>query len=120
MLHCASLPLRQAPALSAAPIEVSDAMRTAALEFQRVSLSWRLARLSAHAWVREVDRLAEYESVTLEEAMTLLGRRFAGEYLESRRHIVWPMLEYVFMRLEPAYWADPLRNHPRRRPSAAA
>jgi hypothetical protein len=71
--------------------------------------------MSANAWVVEVERLARFESVTVEEALTLLGRRFAGDYLVSRRHIVWLMLEYVYLRFEPEAWSDPLRCSPRRR-----
>ena len=95
-------------------------MRTAALEFRRARLAWRLARLSAHAWVREVDRLAQYDSISLDDAVTLLGRRFAGEYLDSRRHIAWPMLEYLHLRLEPRFWADPMRDAQRRAGENAA
>ena len=80
-----------------------------------VQLSARLKKLSAVAWVNEVDRLARFDSVSIDEVLTLLGRRFAGEYLERRRGIVWCMLEYVFVRLEPEAWADPVREAPRRR-----
>jgi hypothetical protein len=65
--------------------------------------------LSADAWVREVDLLARYDSITLDEALTLLGRRFAGDYLRSRRNIVWPMLEYVHLSIAPESWVAPLR-----------
>ena len=77
-------------------------------------LGERLKQMSALAWVVEVDRLARFETITVDEALTLLGRRFAGEYLVSRRHIVWLMLEYAFQRFEPEAWNDPLRRRPRR------
>src|SRR5262245_9141072 len=85
-------------------------MKTSSLDSQRARLALRLGRLSAEAWVHEVDLLAQYDSVSLDEALTLLGRRFAGEYLASRRHIVWPMLEYAFIRLDSSAWAHPLRH----------
>ena len=78
-------------------------------------LAGRLRRLSAVAWVHEVDRMARFDGVTVDEALTLLGRRFAGDYLARRRGIVWSMLEYVFVKLEPESWANPLRVAPRRR-----
>jgi hypothetical protein len=78
-------------------------------------LGERLKQMSAVAWVVEVDRLARFETITVDEALTLLGRRFAGNYLVSRRHIVWLMLEYAFLRFEPEAWHDPLRRTPRRR-----
>ncbi|HQR39380.1 MAG TPA: hypothetical protein PLF26_13385 [Blastocatellia bacterium] len=78
-------------------------------------LADRLKTLSAGAWVFEVDRLAKFESITLDEALVLLGRRFAGDYLESRRQIVWSLIEYAYIRFEPDAWIDPLRCNPRRR-----
>ena len=85
-------------------------MITSSLDAKRARLAMQLGQLSAVAWVREVDRLAQYDTVSLEEAITLLGRRFAGDYLESRRHIIWPMLEYMFIRLDTSAWAHPLRT----------
>jgi len=38
--------------------------------------AYALFAMSAAAWVREVDRIARFESVTVDEALTLLGRRF--------------------------------------------
>jgi hypothetical protein len=64
-------------------------------------------KLSADAWVREVDLLARYESISQDEALTLLGRRFAGDYLSSRRHIVWPMLEYLYLSIDADGWLAP-------------
>ena len=84
-------------------------------ESERIRIAARLKRLSAVAWVNEVDRLARFDSVSIDEALTLLGRRFAGDYLDSRRHIIWNMLEYVFVRFEPEAWTDPLRCGFRRR-----
>jgi hypothetical protein len=89
-------------------------------ESERLRLSARLKKLSAVAWVHEVDRIARFEAISIDEALTLLGRRFEGHYLESRRHIVWTMLEYVHVRLEPDAWADPLRCKPRRRSARAS
>ncbi|MBK6315898.1 MAG: hypothetical protein IPF53_16795 [Blastocatellia bacterium] len=80
-----------------------------------VQLAARLKKLSAVAWVNEVDRLARFDSVSIDEVLTLLGRRFAGDYLARRRGIVWSMLEYVYVRIEPEAWADPVREAPRRR-----
>ena len=79
-----------------------------------VQLAARLKKLSAVAWVNEVDRLARFDSVSIDEVLTLLGRRFAGEYLDRRRGIIWSMLEYVYVRIEPEAWADPGRVAPRR------
>ena len=76
--------------------------------------------MSAAAWVREVDRIARFESVTVDEALTLLGRRFGAAYLESRRHIAWLLIEYVWVRFEPEAWADPIREAPRRRSARRA
>ncbi len=82
-----------------------------------LQLAARLKKLSAVAWVNEVDRLARFDTVSIDEVLTLLGRRFAGEYLARRRGIVWCMLEYVYVRIEPESWADPVREAPRRRSS---
>jgi hypothetical protein len=79
-----------------------------------IRLGERLKQMSALSWVVEVDRLARFETITVDEALTLLGRRFAGDYLVSRRHIVWLMLEYAFLRFEPDAWHDPIRRRPRR------
>jgi hypothetical protein len=84
-------------------------MDTGALDAERRRLADHLVRLSARAWVGEVDRLACYESISLDEALMLLGRRFSGPYLESRRQIIWPMLEYFHICFEPEAWAHPLR-----------
>jgi hypothetical protein len=83
-------------------------------------LAVRLDRMSAGAWVREVDRLARFESVSIDEALTLLSRRFGCEYFERHRQIVWPMLEYMHLRFDPEAWADPIGCQPRRckRPAA--
>ena len=78
-------------------------------------LGARLREMSAVAWVVEVERLARFQTISVDEALTLLGRRFAGDYLVSRRHIVWLMLEYVYLRFEPEAWNDPMRCRPRRR-----
>jgi hypothetical protein len=83
-------------------------MRTRSLDARRSRLASRLEKLSADAWVREVDLLARYEAITVDEALTLLSRRFAGEYLASRRHIVWPMLEYLFLAIDADAWLVPL------------
>jgi hypothetical protein len=83
-------------------------MTARTLEARRNRLASRLEKLSADAWVREVDLLARYDAITLDEALTLLGRRFAGDYLASRRHIVWPMLEYVFLSIDADGWLAPL------------
>lgn len=80
-----------------------------------VSLANRLKELSAEQWVVEVDRLANFESITVDEALLLLGRRFAGDYLDSRRQIVWKLIEYAYARFEPDAWFDPLACKPRRR-----
>jgi hypothetical protein len=77
---------------------------------KRIRLASQLTRLSADEWVAAVDELAASDPVPLEEALWSLARRFAGEYLDSRRAIVWPMLEYFHMSLEPAMWANPLRG----------
>ncbi len=76
--------------------------------------------MSAASWVSEVDHLARFETVTVDEALTLLGRRFGGEYLDSRRHIVWLLIEYVYLRFEPHAWLDPMREQPRRRSARRA
>ena len=79
-------------------------MSTRSLESRRTRLASRLVKLSADAWVREVDLLARYDSISKDEALTLLGRRFAGDYLASRRHIVWPMLEYLYLSIDAESW----------------
>lgn len=84
------------------------------------ALGARLKRLSAAAWVREVERLARFDAITVEEALTLLGRRFSGGYLESRRQLAWSLIEYVYLRFEPEAWTDPLRTTPRRRSARKA
>ena len=84
-------------------------------ESVREHLSDRLRRMSAAAWVNEVDRLARFDTISVDEALTLLGRRFAGEFLESRRHIVWNLIEYAYLKFEPEAWNDPMRCRPRRR-----
>lgn len=89
-------------------------------ESARACLSERLKRLSGGAWVNEVDRLARFETISIEEALTLLGRRFQGEFLESRRHIAWSLIEYVYVRLEPEAWQDPIRCQPKRRSARKA
>jgi hypothetical protein len=73
-------------------------------------LAERLERLSAKAWVVEVDRLARFD-VELDEAVLLLGGRFAGDYLDSRRTIIWPMLEYLYVR----FASEPVERSPARR-----
>jgi hypothetical protein len=83
-------------------------------------LSERLRRMSAGAWVAEVDRLARFETIAVDEALTLLGRRFSGEFLDSRRHIAWNLIEYVYLRFEPEAWRDPMRHRPRRRSARGA
>jgi hypothetical protein len=79
-------------------------MNTRSLEVRRTRLAARLVKLSADAWVKEVDLLARYDSISKDEALTLLGRRFAGDYLASRRHIVWPMLEYLYLCIDADGW----------------
>lgn len=82
-------------------------------------LATRLKTFSAVAWVNEVDRLARFDAISVDEALTLLGRRFAGEYLESRRHIVWTMIEYLYFQFEPEAWQEPMRHSVRRRSARA-
>jgi hypothetical protein len=89
-------------------------------ECARERLSERLKKMSAAAWVHEVDRLARFDSISVDEALTLLGRRFAGEFLVSRRHIVWLLIEYAYLRFEPEAWNDPMRCRPRRRSARSA
>ncbi len=79
-------------------------MNTRSLEVRRTRLASRLVKLSADAWVREVDLLARYDSISQDEALTLLGRRFAGDYLASRRNIIWPMLEYLYLSIDADAW----------------
>ena len=66
-----------------------------------VQLAARLKKLSAVAWVNEVDRLARFDSVSIDEVLTLLGRRFAGDYLARRRGIVWSMLCLLYTSPSP-------------------
>jgi hypothetical protein len=77
-------------------------------------LARRLERLSASLWVAEVDALARDDEMTVDAALSLLARRFAGGYLEKRRDLSWTMLEYLFVRLEPEAWLAPLRYELRR------
>jgi hypothetical protein len=95
-------------------------MRTESPDSARERLSDRLRHMSAAAWVHEVDRLARFESITVEEALTLLGRRFAGGFLVSRRHIAWLLIEYAYMKFEPEAWFEPMRYRPRRRSARGA
>jgi hypothetical protein len=94
-------------------------MATRSLETKRTRLAARLVKLSADAWVREVDLLARYDAITPDEALTLLGRRFAGDYLASRRHIVWPMLEYVYLSIDGASWLTSTATRTTGRPASA-
>jgi hypothetical protein len=89
-------------------------------ELARERLSDRLKRMSASAWVTETDRLARFDTIAVDEALTLLGRRFGGAFLESRRHIVWLLIEYVYLSFEPEAWKDPMRYRPRRRSARRA
>jgi hypothetical protein len=89
-------------------------------ELVRQRLSERLRRMSAAAWVNETDRLARFETIAVDEALTLLGRRFGSGFLESRRHIVWLLIEYVYLSFEPEAWRAPLRCAPRRRSARRA
>lgn len=95
-------------------------MHAVSLDAERAALRDRLCQLSTEAWAAEVDRLARFESVTVDEALTLLARRFGVEYLDARRHVVWRMLEYLFLQLEPEAWRDPLRRPPTRRKARSA
>jgi hypothetical protein len=89
-------------------------------ELRSDRLADRLRLMTASAWVNEVDHLSRFQTITADEALTLLGRRFAGDYLGSRRHIVWLLIEYVFVKFEPEAWRDPIRNAPRRRSARGA
>ena len=51
-------------------------MHADSLDAERAALHDRLCQLSTEAWAAEVDRLARFESVTVDEALTLLARRF--------------------------------------------
>jgi hypothetical protein len=86
-------------------------MHDTALDAERSTLADHLKRLSAPAWVAAVDEIADRPDVRIEEALGILAGRFSGDYLESRRAIIWPMLEYLHIRLEPGMWADPLRHN---------
>ena len=95
-------------------------MNADSLDTERAALRDRLCHVSAAAWAAEVDRLARFEAVTVDEALTLLARRFGRDYLDARRNVAWRMLEYLFLQLEPEAWHDPLRCKPRRRSARTA